>query len=74
MAHCMMRLIADFFKKNHYPPVMNLFRVCEYILESGCLCVRVSHLCPEDLFQTTKLYAAKLGMMLHHHGPCLILQ
>ena len=31
--------------------------------------VRVSHLCPEDTLWTTKRYATKLGMMVHHHDP-----
>ena len=44
---------------------LNLSRVL--LLESDCLCVRLSHLSPEDIVRTTKLYAAKLGMMVHHH-------
>ena len=28
----------------------------------------LSHLCPEDIFQTTK-QQTKLGMMVHHHEP-----
>ena len=34
---------------------------------SVCLSVRMSHLCPEDVFRTNKLRATKLGVMVHHH-------
>ena len=42
------------------------------ILESGCLyvCLSMCHtFCLEDIFQTTKLYATKHRMMVHHHNP-----
>ena len=35
---------------------------------SICLFVLLSHLCPEDIFRTTKLYATKRAVMVHHHG------
>ena len=37
------------------------------VLKSDCL--SASLLCVEDVFQTTKFYAAKLGVMGHHHDP-----
>ena len=31
--------------------------------------VRLAHLCPDEIFRTTKLYATKIGRMglVHHH-------
>ena len=49
------------------PPLITKFGGCIGNTLSVCLSVCVSHLCPEDIWWTTKLYATKLGMMVHHH-------
>ena len=53
-----------------HPPPPTRLSVYIGIKLSVCLSasVPVSHLCPEDIFWTPKLYAVKLGMMVHHHN------
>ena len=51
---------------NHdYTPCSKVWGVT--ILESGCLSVHLSCLVQKISSKITKLYASKLGMMVHHH-------